>query len=71
MLALIQHNLVWHNERDDEGEVLEFNQQECLIRLRFGSFISLAKEILGETVSLLAFFYSSNVIHTIECFIGS
>lgn len=71
VLALIQHNLVWHSERDDEGEVLEFNQQECLIRLRFGTFISLAKEILGEAVSLYGFLYLSEVIHMIECSIGS
>ncbi|GJJ11988.1 hypothetical protein Clacol_006226 [Clathrus columnatus] len=51
ILALIQHNLVWHSEHEDEGEVLEFNQEACLMRLRFGRFISLAKEILGEAAS--------------------
>lgn len=51
VLALIQHNLVWHAELEEEGEVLEFNEEECLMRLRFGRFITLAGQMLGQAVS--------------------
>lgn len=50
-LALVQHNLLWHVELEAEGEVLEFNEEECLMRLRFGRFIMLAGQILGQAVS--------------------
>lgn len=50
ILALVQHNLLWHVELEGEGEVLEFNEEECLMRLRFGRFITLAGQILGEAV---------------------
>lgn len=50
ILALVQHNLLWHVELEGEGEVLEFNEEECLMRLRFGRFITLAGRILGEAV---------------------
>lgn len=52
IVALTQHNLLWHVELEDEGEVLEFNSEECLMRLRFGRFISLAGKIMGQAVSL-------------------
>jgi DNA-directed RNA polymerase III subunit RPC3 len=51
ILSLTQHNLLWHVETDDENEILEFNPEECLMRLRFGRFISLAGKIMGEAVS--------------------
>jgi DNA-directed RNA polymerase III subunit RPC3 len=50
ILALVQHNLLWHAELEEEGEVLEFNEEECLMRLRFGKFISLAGQIFGQAV---------------------
>ena len=50
ILGLVQHNLLWHAELETEGEVLEFNDEECLMRLRFGRFITLAEEILGQAV---------------------
>jgi DNA-directed RNA polymerase III subunit RPC3 len=42
ILVLVQHNLVWHSTSDGEGEVLEFNVDECLTRLRFGRYVWLA-----------------------------
>jgi DNA-directed RNA polymerase III subunit RPC3 len=51
ILSLTQHNLLWHVGTDDENEILEFNIEECLTRLRFGRFISLAGKIMGEEVS--------------------
>ncbi|KAF8580680.1 hypothetical protein K439DRAFT_1636837 [Ramaria rubella] len=50
VIALVQHNLLWHAEQD-EGEVLEFNEEECLMRLRFGRFITLAGQLLGQAAA--------------------
>ncbi|KAK7693283.1 hypothetical protein QCA50_002850 [Cerrena zonata] len=36
ILVLVQHNILWHAETDVEGEVLEFNVDECLTRIRYG-----------------------------------
>ncbi|KAI6036870.1 hypothetical protein BKA83DRAFT_4168435 [Pisolithus microcarpus] len=36
VLVLVQYNLLWHAQTDEEGDVLEFNTTECLKRLRFG-----------------------------------
>lgn len=49
VLVLIQHNILWHSETEDEGEVLEFNIDECLMRLRFGKFIWQAEALFGKT----------------------
>ncbi|KAF8522102.1 hypothetical protein BU17DRAFT_45192 [Hysterangium stoloniferum] len=51
ILSLVQHNLLWHAELEIEGEVLEFNEEECLMRLRFGRFITLAGQTMGEPAS--------------------
>ncbi|KAG8724127.1 RNA polymerase III subunit C82 [Ceratobasidium sp. 395] len=47
LLALIQHNIVWHAEDVVDGEVAEINWEECLARLRFGKILAIAKEKFG------------------------
>ena len=49
ILILVQHNLAWHAQTDD-GEVAEFNVEECLLRLRYGHFVWQAEQILGKAV---------------------
>ncbi|KDQ33723.1 hypothetical protein PLEOSDRAFT_1073903 [Pleurotus ostreatus PC15] len=49
ILILVQHNIVWHSVTEEEGEVLEVNIDECLIRLRFGRFAWQAEELFGRT----------------------
>lgn len=51
LLILIQHNLVYHDLSEGEGEVFEVNIEQCLIRLRFGKFVWHAGNIFGEAVS--------------------
>ncbi|KII88926.1 hypothetical protein PLICRDRAFT_91400 [Plicaturopsis crispa FD-325 SS-3] len=48
ILVLIQHNLLWHAQTEDEGEVFEVNTEECLMRLRFGRFVWQAEQIFGQ-----------------------
>ena len=55
VLVLIQHNLVWHSQTEDDGEALEFNTDECLMRLRFGRYTRQAEELFGKAVSLLRY----------------
>ena len=50
ILALIQHNILWHTKSDDELEMFEINVDECLMRLRFGRFVWLAEHIFGQAV---------------------
>ncbi|KAJ4488399.1 RNA polymerase III subunit RPC82 helix-turn-helix domain-containing protein [Lentinula aciculospora] len=50
LLVLIQQNIVWHANSETDGsgeEVLEFNADECLMRLRFGAFVYQAEELFG------------------------
>jgi DNA-directed RNA polymerase III subunit RPC3 len=49
ILVLVQHNVLWHTQMDDD-EVLEVNVLECLMRLRFGRFVWQAEEAFGEKV---------------------
>ncbi|KIM57099.1 hypothetical protein SCLCIDRAFT_1219780 [Scleroderma citrinum Foug A] len=51
ILVLVQQNILWHAQTEDEGEVLEFNTMECLMRLRFGRYIWLAEHLFGTTAS--------------------
>ncbi|KAJ7236733.1 RNA polymerase III subunit RPC82-domain-containing protein [Mycena haematopus] len=51
LLVLVQHNVVWH-AHDEEGEVLEINIEECLLRLRFGRFVWQAGELFGDPLIL-------------------
>lgn len=50
ILVLVQHNVVWHSQTEDEGEVLEVNVDECLLRLRFGRVVWQAEELFGKAV---------------------
>ncbi|KAF8836340.1 hypothetical protein BDN67DRAFT_911362 [Paxillus ammoniavirescens] len=49
ILVLIQHNILWHAHAEDEGEMLEFNTLECLLRLRFGRYVWQAENLFGHT----------------------
>jgi len=49
IIAPIQDNILWHAHTDDEGEMLEFNMLECLLRLRFGRYVWLAENLFGQT----------------------
>jgi len=48
VLVLVQHNVLWHAQSEDEGEVLEVNIEECLLRLRFGRFVWQAGQLFGD-----------------------
>ncbi|KAK7440228.1 RNA polymerase III subunit C82 [Stygiomarasmius scandens] len=49
ILVLVQHNVLWHTTNPDDGsEVVEFNVDECLVRLRFGTFVYLAEAVFGN-----------------------
>ncbi len=50
VLVLIQHHIAWHAETEEEGEMIEFNIEECIMRLRFGRFVWLAEEIFARAV---------------------
>ncbi|KAN0075493.1 RNA polymerase III subunit RPC82 domain containing protein [Tylopilus felleus] len=49
IIVLVQHNILWHAHTDDEGEMLEFNALECLLRLRLGRCVWLAETLFGQT----------------------
>ncbi|OJA11492.1 hypothetical protein AZE42_07870 [Rhizopogon vesiculosus] len=49
ILVLVQHNILWHSNTDEEGEMLEFNTLECLMRLRFGRFVWQAEQLFGPS----------------------
>ncbi|KAG0706350.1 RNA polymerase III subunit RPC82-domain-containing protein [Suillus ampliporus] len=49
ILALVQHNILWHSKTEEEGEMLEFNTLECLMRLRFGRFVWQAEQLFGHS----------------------
>ena len=52
VIALFQQNLLWRSSADEEKEVLEFNVDECLTRLRFGRYVWWAEKKCGPLVSL-------------------
>jgi hypothetical protein len=60
VLVLVQHNILWHATTEEEGEVLEFNIDECLMRLRFGRFVWQAEKLFGEAVRHSSFFSHFN-----------
>ncbi|KAG5645878.1 hypothetical protein DXG03_005025 [Asterophora parasitica] len=51
ILVLVQHNLLWHARTDEDGEVLEVNVEECLLRLRFGRVVWQTEELFGKAAS--------------------
>ncbi|TFK25069.1 hypothetical protein FA15DRAFT_668942 [Coprinopsis marcescibilis] len=48
ILILIQHNIVWHVQRDGDPEMYEINVEECLLRLRYGRYIYYAESLFGN-----------------------
>ncbi|KAF8894419.1 hypothetical protein BD779DRAFT_1609183 [Infundibulicybe gibba] len=52
ILVLVQHNVLWHANTEDEGEIFEVNVEECLMRLRFGRFVWQAGELFGNALIL-------------------
>lgn len=56
-LVLVQQNILWHSNTEEEGEMLEFNTLECLMRLRFGRFVWQAEQLFGSSVCTLLFFF--------------
>ncbi|KAI0933160.1 hypothetical protein AcV7_004715 [Taiwanofungus camphoratus] len=48
ILILVQHNVLWHTQSDDDGEVLEVNIDECLMRLRYGRYVWQAEQLYGK-----------------------
>lgn len=50
LFVLIQHNLVWHWESATGQELFEINVEEVLTRLRYGRYLALGEELLGESV---------------------
>jgi len=51
VIVLFQQNLLWRSSADEEKEVLEFNVDECLTRLRFGRYVWWAEKKCGPLVS--------------------
>jgi DNA-directed RNA polymerase III subunit RPC3 len=52
ILVLIQHNVLWHAQSDIDGEVFEFNTDECLMRLRYGRYVWQAEQLFGKAVRI-------------------
>lgn len=50
IIVLVQHNILWHSQSDDEGEVFDINIDECLTRLRFGRYVWQAEQLFGKAV---------------------
>ncbi|OCH95603.1 hypothetical protein OBBRIDRAFT_883860 [Obba rivulosa] len=51
ILVLVQQNLLWHSQSDDEGEMLEVNVEDCLMRLRYGHYVAQAEELFGKAAA--------------------
>ncbi|EIM82477.1 uncharacterized protein STEHIDRAFT_171381 [Stereum hirsutum FP-91666 SS1] len=51
ILVLVQHNLLWHAQSDDDGEVFEVNVEDCLTRLRYGRYVWLAEQLFGKAAA--------------------
>ncbi|KAG1749093.1 RNA polymerase III subunit RPC82-domain-containing protein [Suillus paluster] len=49
ILVLVQQNILWHSKTEEEGDMLEFNTLECLMRLRFGRFVWQAEQLFGPS----------------------
>lgn len=52
IIVLIQHNILWHAQSDVEGEVLEINVDECLMRMRYGRYVWQAEQLFGKAVRI-------------------
>lgn len=49
ILILVQQNILWHSNTEEEGDMLEFNTLECLMRLRFGRYVWQAEQLFGPS----------------------
>ncbi|KAG1730606.1 RNA polymerase III subunit RPC82-domain-containing protein [Suillus lakei] len=49
ILVLVQQNILWHSNTEEEGDMLEFNTLECLMRLRFGRFVWQTEQLFGPS----------------------
>lgn len=49
ILVLVQQNILWHSNSEEEGDILEFNTLECLMRLRFGRYVWQAEQLFGPS----------------------
>ncbi|KAG8845308.1 RNA polymerase III subunit C82 [Serendipita sp. 411] len=53
IIAASNNALLGGKETDEGEEVFEFNVDECLLRLRFGKYLLIAKELFGDDGLLL------------------
>lgn len=60
LLVLVQHNIVWHSEDEIDGEVYEINWEEPVSRLRFGRYIMVVRDKLGDTAAEVLSFVLDN-----------
>ncbi|KAF7796893.1 hypothetical protein EIP86_008078 [Pleurotus ostreatoroseus] len=51
IIVLVQHNILWHAQSDAEGEVLEVNTDECLMRMRYGRYVWQAEQLYGKAAA--------------------
>ncbi|CAL1704246.1 unnamed protein product [Somion occarium] len=51
IIVLVQHNLLWHAETDIDGEVVEVNVEECLMRMRYGKYVWFAEQHFGKAAA--------------------
>ena len=51
ILVLVQHNLLWHSTSDGD-EIFEFIIEDCFMRLRFGKYVQIAQDVLGDEVGV-------------------
>ena len=61
VIILFQQNLLWRSSADEKREVLEFNVDECLTRLRFGRYVWWAEKKCGVLVSFSILLWLSPV----------
>ena len=53
ILVLVQHNLLWHSTSDGT-EIFELIIEDCFMRLRFGKYVQIAQDVLGDEVGVLS-----------------
>lgn len=51
IIVLVQHNIVWHAQSESDGGVLEFNTDDCLMRLRYGRYVWQAEQLFGKAAA--------------------
>jgi DNA-directed RNA polymerase III subunit RPC3 len=51
VLVLVQHNLLWHSISDGD-EVFELVTEDCFMRLRFGKYVQIVQDLLGDEVGV-------------------